>query len=814
MGPPDRPEEMSETEEKIVVDEPLVAGSVESGVVQGERKEPDSEVSVSEDVVESEMSKSTSTPRKTFDLVVPAPVSTSTRSFGATRPVSMIFSSPTSSPRRPSVSGGGTPKKWVVNLPAPLAGFSSSPSAQTRLSHRLSTRFDSQVIASQLSTRTAPPTPPLTDEESSSPQRRRGHAVSASPSRLYLKNGGNSVESTDDERMVTASPSFDAFAGGNYSQEFEEEEGEVQASSSIGKSGSSQSISSEIYGTEKNMTLEALVSPRYRPPVPTKSAALLERQREKAAAAQHGSPKPFSSSSSSSSSSSAAAAAAATYSEHQVTQRQKSARLAPPVPVKRKSAQFDRSSIQRLSASEGAPITSEDRAKLRANLAAEMLKTENFYVRSLKTIVSAYLQPMRASLSTEQPILSAEHQKALFSNVEVLLSIHTPFEMELEQTIAEWSPTTSKIGRSLISLVPFLKIYTQYINNYNKSMHIFQDAMKHKHFKKFITEASVGNELDNWPSYCIQPVQRIPKYLLILSELLKYTTEDHPDFNDLKSAYDALTTTANEINTHKRDAENLTQCAHIQGLLTYAEGVSKMQIVTQTRRYSREGTFDVFVNGIASPYNYLVLFNDALLITKSKRKHLRFDGFLLLAHTSLQAFEADDLHQHQSQPPAASSSSSLENTEDTMPNHRSMSGPIPMASASSSAALTASSGSTPPPQVSKTFSITLKSLVLNATIVVIFSSFDDFTLWKNDISMACAKSEDIILPDTYPDRIISLDANQPNSDEISSHTRKRSLSLGSSRSKRLRRLLTLGSSKSSKRDSTINTPTTDNAPDT
>jgi len=773
MGAPDRPGEMEEADDKYGVNESSVSSLVvdESNGNSGSVWKSDQ--AMESDGVDVARPRKESGGRKTFDLVVPAPISTSTRSYGAARPVSMALGSPTTSPKKAIMPLSGTPKKWVVNLPTPLAGFSSSPSPSSRLSQRLSMRFDTQMIQTSFLSQTAPPTPPMTDEESSSSKSSSAASPeSASPEPSFLKSVAISIESSDDEPL-RASKSYD--------QRLDEENSED--SRNFHQSTSSYSLTSDN-GTEGTLTLDALVSPRYRPPVPLKSAALLERTREKAALLT--SPR------------------SAAKLDHPSSHLSPTRNNRPPIPIKRKSAHFDTSTIKLNSSSGSAPgdtaelaLSPEEHAKLRSHLADEILKTERFYVKSLKTIVNSYLQPMRASLTAEVPILSADSQKALFSNVEVLLNIHLPFLSELETTMAEWSPISSKIGRSLISLTPYLKIYTQYINNYNKSMHTYQDAMKHKTFRRFMAEAAVGNDLDNWPSYCIQPVQRIPKYLIILSQLLKNTTEDHPDYLDLKTAFDALTATASEINTHKRDAENLTQCANIQSIVTYSEGVKKVQIVTQTRRYCREGQFDVFINGIATAYNYLVLFNDALLITKSKRKHLRFDGFLALSNTCMEAFDVDELHVRYSQPPSASSSNHLDvpGAEDSSSHHRSLSGPA-----------------TATPHASASFSLTLKSLVINATIVIIFQTIEDFQAWKNDIALSSAKHEDMVTPDTFPDRIVSLDAMQASSDEIHSHTRKRSLSLGASRGKRLKRLLTLGTGKS-KRDLNAHSRTDSAAPD-
>jgi len=39
-------------------------------------------------------------------------------------------------------------------------------------------------------------------------------------------------------------------------------------------------------------------------------------------------------------------------------------------------------------------------------------------------------------------------------------------------------------------------------------------------------------------SYLVKPVQRLPKYPLLIKDLLKHTDQDHPDYENLQKAYD------------------------------------------------------------------------------------------------------------------------------------------------------------------------------------------------------------------------------------------------------------------------------------
>jgi hypothetical protein len=68
-------------------------------------------------------------------------------------------------------------------------------------------------------------------------------------------------------------------------------------------------------------------------------------------------------------------------------------------------------------------------------------------------------------------------------------------------------------------------------------------------FAKFLKETREANpgELD-LVDYLIQPVQRIPRYNLLLQQVIKYTPHDHPDRKDLQKALEATQTAASFIN--------------------------------------------------------------------------------------------------------------------------------------------------------------------------------------------------------------------------------------------------------------------------
>ena len=69
----------------------------------------------------------------------------------------------------------------------------------------------------------------------------------------------------------------------------------------------------------------------------------------------------------------------------------------------------------------------------------------------------------------------------------------------------------------------FLKVYGQYSANYAKNLQLLQETLNEKKspFKTFLE--GVPKFAGGLEAYLIQPVQRIPRYRLLLEDLLKHT---------------------------------------------------------------------------------------------------------------------------------------------------------------------------------------------------------------------------------------------------------------------------------------------------
>ncbi len=168
----------------------------------------------------------------------------------------------------------------------------------------------------------------------------------------------------------------------------------------------------------------------------------------------------------------------------------------------------------------------------------------------------------------------------------------------------------------------YFGVYTAYIINYDAAVIRLKKVRKKSNkLVVFLDEQKnrpESRKLD-LDSLLIMPVQRIPRYVLLLKDLLKNTDDTHRDWPHLQRAVERMQETAEDINEKKRDAENLNQLLKIAAHLPEE---LRAALVRKHRVFVKEckGVQVQRESGGAPISSRLFLFNDLLLLTaRSKR---------------------------------------------------------------------------------------------------------------------------------------------------------------------------------------------------
>jgi len=278
----------------------------------------------------------------------------------------------------------------------------------------------------------------------------------------------------------------------------------------------------------------------------------------------------------------------------------------------------------------------------RSKVAHEILNSELNYIKSLDILKTVFLDPLRESLSSNKPILGLEKIGLIFSNIEFIRSINGELYTGLKARIDNWSPT-QKLGDLFVEMAPGLQYaYSHYVNNYDQALKTLSYCQeKESSFNAFLEKnrkhptygtLSIG-------SFLIAPVQRLPRYELLLKEMVKYTPVDNLDYEQINIALSKIRAVTEFVNNNKKKAENLQKIISIQGLV---DG-NLRSLFHLNRILIDEGSFDVVdlkSSEKKRQHRYLYLFSDILLITKpipkKGLKTLRYVDTVSLANASLQ----------------------------------------------------------------------------------------------------------------------------------------------------------------------------------
>jgi hypothetical protein len=148
-----------------------------------------------------------------------------------------------------------------------------------------------------------------------------------------------------------------------------------------------------------------------------------------------------------------------------------------------------------------------------------------------------YVDPLKAS---SPPILNSRQMTEIFSNIHDIIQVNTELLRQLEDRMAAFDQNQRCLGDVFMKLSPFLKIYSVYVKNYQNAMRLVGEyEKKNSAFGQLLSETlkSQNSKGLSLQAYLLTPVQRIPRYKLLLDDLLRNTGRNHPDRKNLESAF-------------------------------------------------------------------------------------------------------------------------------------------------------------------------------------------------------------------------------------------------------------------------------------
>ena len=263
----------------------------------------------------------------------------------------------------------------------------------------------------------------------------------------------------------------------------------------------------------------------------------------------------------------------------------------------------------------------------RDNAAYEVLTSEQSYCRSLTILNELFrLTLLEACKRNLLPGVNEELVSNIFSRYFVDISrVNFVLLGGLVERLGQWDES-QMLGDLLIELLPFLKMYTLYSGNYERAMsalaELEQLSAKEGHPVSLFMGEVLSNPLRtvDFRSYLIMPIQRIPRYRMLVEELIKGTDQSHPDYAQLQKALESIKEVAIQCDAAIEQHKNRIKMLEIQDSF-FGE---KVQIIEAGRTFLKEGDMDKVCRKDVQKRRAW-LFNDLFLYAKQLPSSSRYN---------------------------------------------------------------------------------------------------------------------------------------------------------------------------------------------
>uniref|UniRef100_A0A182WCA5 DH domain-containing protein n=1 Tax=Anopheles minimus TaxID=112268 RepID=A0A182WCA5_9DIPT len=150
------------------------------------------------------------------------------------------------------------------------------------------------------------------------------------------------------------------------------------------------------------------------------------------------------------------------------------------------------------------------------NIIKELLETEINYVKLLNSLCLGFIKPLRE----REDIFSVESVNLIFSNLEKIWRFQQTFLDALRVAVPN-----NRIGEVFLEYQSAFMVYSSYCNSYPRALMELENYANNKEANQILENCRMAENLPELPlsAHLLAPIQRICRYPLHLSELVKHS---------------------------------------------------------------------------------------------------------------------------------------------------------------------------------------------------------------------------------------------------------------------------------------------------
>ncbi|VDI64687.1 Rho guanine nucleotide exchange factor 17 [Mytilus galloprovincialis] len=249
----------------------------------------------------------------------------------------------------------------------------------------------------------------------------------------------------------------------------------------------------------------------------------------------------------------------------------------------------------------------------RYHIVEELYRNEQEYVDALSTLKDKYMLPLKLSSNVDDNIVDN-----IFYMVPEILMHHTVYKNALDKVWRTWDTKSSTVGNVIISTFSkntVLDCYLSFVENFKTSGKEIENIIQNKSsIQRFIEQChrDSGSKL-TMKDLIVRPVQRIPRYELLIQRLIENTPSCHPDYDLLKEADRILHNFAIKLGTLDENRQE-EDC---QDSLKRLELLLLTDLVSPDRQYIRHDMVQIISK---KDQSCVWTFSDLIIISSVKRR--------------------------------------------------------------------------------------------------------------------------------------------------------------------------------------------------
>eukprot|EP00063_Salmo_salar_P088294 XP_014063129.1 PREDICTED: FYVE, RhoGEF and PH domain-containing protein 4-like isoform X1 [Salmo salar] len=242
-------------------------------------------------------------------------------------------------------------------------------------------------------------------------------------------------------------------------------------------------------------------------------------------------------------------------------------------------------------------------------IANELLLTERAYVARLHLLDQVFCA--RLTQEAGKGLFPVDVVRTIFSNISSIHTFHSQFLLpDLETHMGQWSESP-RLGDVMQQHAPFLRMYAEYVMSFDHAMELLrvwtERSAPFRNIIQDIQSQEVCGSL-TLQHHMLEPVQRLPRYEMLLRDYLKKLPDDDSDHSHAEKSLQVISMAATHSNSAIRQSENLKKLLEIYEMLGEEEDV-----MNPSNEFIREGRILMLSARHSATERHLFLLNNMLL---------------------------------------------------------------------------------------------------------------------------------------------------------------------------------------------------------